>query len=123
MKGFASLSIYFWGYALESACYILNKVSSKSVNKTPNEMWTEHKSVLSHLRILGRQVYVKCLKTNKLKPRSDKYLFVSYPKEIKGYYFYLANEQKMFVSNRTVFLKKNFEEGTNGTKVELDEVR
>ena len=48
------------------------------------------------------------MKTNKLGPKSDKYLFIRYPKEIKRYYFYLTDEQKVFVSNRTVFLEKNF---------------
>ena len=62
--------------------------------------------------------------TDKLESRSDKCSFIGYPKEIKGYYFYLADEQKMFVSLKTVFLEKNFlGEGTNASKVELDEIR
>ena len=51
MMGFAGLPICFWGYALESACYILNKVPSKSVAKTPYEIWMEGKPMLSHLRV------------------------------------------------------------------------
>ncbi len=68
MMGFADLPISFWGYALESACYILNKVPSKSVNKTPHEMWTGRKPMLSHLRVWGCPAYVKHLKTDKLEP-------------------------------------------------------
>ena len=50
--------------------------------------------------------------------------FIRYPKGIKGYYFYFADEQKVFVSNRTVFLEKEFlGEGTNASKVELDKVK
>ena len=65
----------------------------------------------------------KYLKTNKLRPRSDKYLFVGYQKKIKGYYFYLTEEQKMFISNRTVFLENIFlGEGTNAIKIELNKV-
>ena len=71
----------------------------------------------------GCPVYVKCLKSDKLGPRFDKCLFVGYPKEIKGYYFYPADKQKVFVSNRAVFLKKKFlGERTNTSKIELDEV-
>ena len=92
MMGFPSLSIFFWRYALESAYYISNKVLSKLVNKTPHEMWTGHKPAPSHLRIWGCSAYVKYLKTDKLGPRSDKYLFVGYPKKIKGYYFYHTDE-------------------------------
>ena len=50
--------------------------------------------------------------------------FIGYPKEIKGYYFYHANEQKVFVSLRKTFLeKKILSEGTIVSKVELDEVQ
>ena len=51
MMGFASLPISFWGYALESASYLLNRVPSKSVIKTPYEIWTGRKPMLAHLRV------------------------------------------------------------------------
>ena len=71
----------------------------------------------------GCSAYIKRLKTDKLGPRSNKCLFVGYPKEIKRYYFYLADEQKVFISNRTIFLEKEFlRKGTNVSKIELDEV-
>ena len=61
---------------------------------------------------------------DKLGPRSDRCLFVGYPKESKGYYFYLAEEQKLFVSLRAIFLEKEFlGEGTVATKIELSEVQ
>ena len=92
MMDFSSLSISFWGYALESACYVLNRVPSKSVSRTPYEIWVGRKPGLSHLRVRGCPAYVKCLKIDKLEARSDRYNFIGYPKETKGYYFYLADE-------------------------------
>ena len=48
---------------------------------------------------------------------------VRYPKETKGYYFYLTEEQKVFISNRIIFSKKKFlGEKTNASKIELSEV-
>ena len=83
-----------------------------------------HKLVLSHLRIWGYLAYIKYLKINKLEPRSDKYIFIGYPKETKGYYFYFVNEQKVFVSNKAHFLEnKFFSKKINASKIELDEVR
>ena len=108
MMGFASLSISFWRYTLETVCYILNKMPSKSVDKTPYEIWTRHKSVLSHFRVWGYPAYVKHLKIDKFGSKSDRCLFVGYPKKTKGYYFYLVVEQKVFVSSRIVFLEKEF---------------
>ena len=124
MLGFASLPISFWRYALEIVYYILNKVSSKSVNKTLHEIWIGCKPMLSHLRVWGCPAYVKHLKTDKFGPKSDKYLFIGYLKKTKGYYFYFVEEQKMFVRNRTVFLEKKFlREGTNACKIEFGEVQ
>ena len=40
MMSQADLPIPFWGYALETAAFTLNWVPSKSVEKTPYEIWT-----------------------------------------------------------------------------------
>ena len=40
MMGFATLSISFWGYTLETTCVVLNNILSKSVCKTPYEIWS-----------------------------------------------------------------------------------
>ncbi|XP_073057004.1 uncharacterized protein [Primulina eburnea] len=51
MMSYSSLPISFWGYAIETAAYILNAVPSKSIHKTPLELWNERKPSLSHFRI------------------------------------------------------------------------
>ena len=64
------------------------------------------------------------LEIDKLGPRSDKCLFIGYPKESKGYYFYLSEEQKLFIRLRAIFLEKEFlSEGTIASKIELNEVQ
>ncbi|KAK8506959.1 hypothetical protein V6N12_009270 [Hibiscus sabdariffa] len=40
MMSHIDLPASFWGYALETAAFTLNCVPSKSVQKTPHEMWT-----------------------------------------------------------------------------------
>ena len=102
---------------------MLNNIPSKSVTSTPYEIWTGRKPSISHLRVWGCPAYVKRLHSDKLGHRSDRCLFVGYPKETKGYYFYLEDEQKVFVALRAVFLEKEFlGEGTIASKIELDEV-
>ncbi|KAJ9545070.1 hypothetical protein OSB04_024777 [Centaurea solstitialis] len=49
----SSLPVSFWGHALETAAHILNRVPTKSVEKTPYEMWTGKKPKLSFLKIWG----------------------------------------------------------------------
>ena len=50
MFSYSSLPSSFWGYALETAMYILNVVPSKSVPKTPLELWNGHKASLRNFR-------------------------------------------------------------------------
>ena len=77
----------------------------------------------SYFRIWGCSVYIKYLQINKLGPWSNKCIFVGQPKESKTYYFYHAEEQNVFISNRAFFLeKKLLMEGTDATKVELEKV-
>ena len=45
---------------------------------------------------------------DKLEAKSNKCLFVGYPKETVGYQFYNSLEQKVFVSKHVVFLEKEF---------------
>ena len=88
MMSQSDLLISFWGYALETVAFLLNRIPSKSVQKTPYEIWTRKPPSLSFLKIWGCEAYVKRQISEKLAPKSDKCLFVGYPKETKGYYFY-----------------------------------
>ena len=54
----------------------------------------------------------------------DKCLFVGYPRETKGYYFYNPQKNKVFVALHAIFLEKEFlNTVVSGRKVELDENR
>ncbi|GJW60276.1 zinc finger, CCHC-type containing protein [Tanacetum coccineum] len=46
-------------------------------------------------------------KPDKLEPRSIKCIFVGYPKETMGYYFYYPPENKVFVARNAEFLKNS----------------
>ena len=118
-----NLPFTFSGYALETVAFTLNRVPSKAVENTPYEMWTGKRPIFSFLKIWGCEAYVKSKVSNKMEPKSDNYLFVGYPKETKGYYFYYPIENKVFVARNGVFLEREFiYKGTRGSKVQLEEV-
>jgi hypothetical protein len=96
----------FWGFALETAVFILNCVSSKFVEKIPYELWFGRVLNMSFIKIWGCDTYVLRLMFDKLSPRFDKYIFVGYPKETKWYYFYYKSENKIIVARYAVFLEK-----------------
>ncbi|KAJ9544634.1 hypothetical protein OSB04_024341 [Centaurea solstitialis] len=79
----STLPVSFWGHALETAANILNKVPTKSVEKTPYELRTGKKPKLSFLKIWGCE--------NSL-----------------GYYFYNPSENKVFVARNGEFLEEKF---------------
>ena len=117
------LPLSFWGYALESAAFTLNRAPSNSVETTPYELWFSKKPKLSFLKVWGCDAYVKKFQPVKLKPKSEKCVFIGYPKEIVGYTFYHRSEGKIFVAKSGSFLKKEFlSKEVSGRKVELDEV-
>ena len=61
---------------------------------------------------------------DKLEAKSNKCLFIRYPKETIGYQFYNILEQRLFVSKHVVFLEKKFLlKEDSGSKVELGEVQ
>ena len=122
MMSQADLPISFWGYALETAAFLLNRTPTKTVEKTPYEVWTGTEPNLSFLKIWGCVAHVKKLTSDKLESKSAVCLFVGYPKETKGYYFYSKAENKVFVARKAVFLEKEFLLKKNsGSKIELGE--
>ena len=119
----ADLHLSFWGYCLETAAFTLNRVPSKVVEKTPHEMWTGKKPSLSFLKIWGCEAFVKRLQSDNLMAKSDKCIFVGYPMETLGYYFYNREEGKVFVAQNGVFLEKEFlSRGVSGSTVHLKEI-
>ena len=54
----AKFPISFWGDALMTTAYILNRVSSKSLPSTPYGLWKGEKSYLNIMRPWGCAAYV-----------------------------------------------------------------
>ena len=114
MMSLTDLPLSFWGYALETTAFTLKRAPSKSVETTQSELWFGKKPKLSFLKVLGCDAYVKKFHPDKLKPKSEKYVFIGYPKETVGYTFYVrtptqchidlvCNTSYHFAASRTVF--------------------
>ena len=66
---------------------------------------------------------MKKFQPDKLKPKSEKCVFIGYPKENVGYTFYHRSEGKIFVAKNGSFLEKEFlSKVVSGRKVEFDKV-
>ncbi|PWA61635.1 hypothetical protein CTI12_AA371330 [Artemisia annua] len=96
----------FWAEAVDGAVYLLNRCLSKSLdNKTPQEAWNGMKPTVSHLRVFGSiaYVHVPSQRRSKLDDRSEKYVFVGYDKQSKGYKLYNPITRKVVVSRDVEF--------------------
>ncbi|GJT23468.1 retrotransposon protein, putative, ty1-copia subclass [Tanacetum coccineum] len=96
----------FWDYAIESAARILNIVPTKKVDKTPYELWYGKVPNVSYIKVWGCEALVKRDTPNKLQQRYVKCIFIGYPNETMGYYFYFPPENKIFVARYAQFLEK-----------------
>ena len=127
MLSYSSSPESLWGYALETAAYILNLVPSKSVSKTPTELWKGRKPSFNHIRIWGAPAHVLVQKQQKLESRTEMCMFIGYPKGTRGGIFYNPNEKKVIVSTHATFLEEdymnNFKPKSKVVLEELDSVR
>jgi transposase InsO family protein len=99
MLSYSDLQVKLWMEALKTVVHILNRVPSKSVTKTPYELWTGRKLSLRHLRVWGCRVEAKVFSPNirKLNPKTVSYHFIGHPDRSKGYRFYCPNNYAKFV--------------------------
>ncbi|GKE07182.1 retrotransposon protein, putative, ty1-copia subclass [Tanacetum coccineum] len=100
----------FWDYDLKTAARILNMVPNKKVEKTPYDVWHGQAPKLFDLKVWGCEALIKrdtLTKPDQLEPRSIKYIFVGYLKEIMGYSFYYPPETKVIVVRNAEFLKNS----------------
>ena len=72
MMSLTDLPLSFWGYALETATFTLNRAPSKPVEMTPYEMWFGEKPKLSFLKVWDCNAYVKKFQHDKLEAKSEK---------------------------------------------------
>ncbi|CAH9135713.1 unnamed protein product [Cuscuta epithymum] len=91
----------FWAEAVNTAVYLLNRISTKSLdNKTPYEAWSGYKPKLDHLRVFGSPCYthVPDVKRDKLDARAVVGIFIGYSSITKGYRVFSLKTKKVEVS-------------------------
>ncbi|RVW44411.1 Retrovirus-related Pol polyprotein from transposon TNT 1-94 [Vitis vinifera] len=107
--------------------YILNRVPSKAVPKTPFELWTGRKPSLRHIHIWGCPAEARIYNPHekKLDSRTVSGYFIGYPGKSKGYRFYCPNHSVRIVETGNArFLENGEISGSNEPrKVDIEEIR
>jgi hypothetical protein len=95
------MSAVFWGEAMVTAIYILNRSSTEALNgRTSYEAWHGRKSVVSHLRVFS------CLAfgyIGKLDDRSTPGVFIGYAVGSKAYRILDTGTQRVRTTRDVVF--------------------
>ena len=108
MINHSSLPDSLWGEALKTAVYILNRVPSKVVAKTPYELWTGKKPSIRHLHIWGCPAEARPYRPHekKLDSRTVSCYFVGYPERSRGFKFYDPTTRTFFETGNARFLEE-----------------
>ena len=82
----SNLPNFLWTGTLKTTVYILNRVPTKAVPKTPFELWKNWKSSLRHMRVWGYPSEVRICNPHekKLDPRALSGFFIGYAETSKG---------------------------------------
>lgn len=127
MLSHSNLGAHFWGEALSTTVYILNRVLSKPINMTPYELWTGKKPSLTHLKIWGSSTHilVPSQQRGKLDAKTIKGTFIGYPKTSTGYRFvvYHSNGSMGVIESRdAAFLEDSIDPRNPKKLVDLFEI-
>ena len=104
-----SIPARFWGEAVTTAVYILNRAPTKALKgKTPFEAWHGRKPSVSFLWTFGYIDHISKTKPilTKLEDRSTSMVFLGYAEDTKAYRLYDPRGDKVLVSRDVVFDEK-----------------
>ena len=122
-----NLPLFLWTEALKAAVHILNRVPSKSVPKTPYELWTGRKPSLKYMKVWGCIAEAKLYNPflRKLDPKTVTCFFIGYPDHSKGYRFYCPSHVTRIVETKRAAFLEDFKVSGSSTNPyeELQEVQ
>ena len=116
MRSYTKLPQYLWSEALKMAMYILNRVPTKAVPKTPFELFKGWKPSLQHICVWGCPCEVRIYnqQEKKLDLRTINGYFIGYAERSKGYRFYCPSHNTRIVESRNAkFLENDLISGSD----------
>ncbi|KAL1204528.1 Retrovirus-related Pol polyprotein from transposon TNT 1-94 [Cardamine amara subsp. amara] len=98
----------FWGDAVMTACYLINRTPTKVLNDiSPYEVLNKTKPHINHLRVFGCVCFVLVPgdQRNKLDAKSTRSVFIGYSTTQKGYRCYDPSTKRIMTSRDVKFLE------------------
>jgi transposase InsO family protein len=102
----SKLPKYLWGYAIQHANYIKNRMHTRALpDKTPFEMVHRKKPDLHPIHVWGQQVFVKVKQGDKLSPRAEAARWIGYSGQSDGHCIYWPQAHKVSVEWNIKFVE------------------
>lgn len=104
LLSYSGLSDGFWGEAMLTACYILNRTPNKRSKNTPYEIWHKRVPNLSYLKIWGCRAVVRLTdpKRKNLGEKGIDCIFIGYAEHSKAYRFYVIESNDSVSVNSVI---------------------
>ncbi|UYV76700.1 hypothetical protein LAZ67_14001823 [Cordylochernes scorpioides] len=96
-----------WAELINTATYIRNRCPRNNDCKTPHELFTKRKPVVSHLKIIGSKSFAVNNRPNRSKfaPRSEEYKLIGYFTESKAYRLWKPGTRTIIKSRDVRFIE------------------
>lgn len=117
----SKLSKSLWTETLKMVVYILNRIPTKVISKTPIELWKGRKLSLQHIHIWKCPLEAKIYnpREKKLDSRNKNGYFIGYAERSKCYRFYCPTHGIRFVESRNANYLENDLIGRSNQSIEL----
>ena len=105
-----NLPLYFWAKAVNTLCYISNRVFKRPIlNKTSYELWKNRKPKISYLRVFGCKCFILNTKDNleNFDFKVDEGIFLGYSTSSKAYRVFNKRTLVVEESMHVIFDKSN----------------
>lgn len=104
----ANMNKRYWGEAVSTANYLLNRLPAAATGRTPYEVWYGKKPSYSHLKVFGSPAYVHLPKERrrKLDEKSARLVFVGYAEGRKAYRFLNPETDTVIISRDAKFCEE-----------------
>jgi integrase-like protein len=119
----SGLSSSMWGEAILSACFVLNRVPHKKLEKTPFDLWKGYSPNLSFSKSWGclAKVLFPDFKRPTIGPKTFDCVFIVYALDSATYRFMSLNDNSICESRDAVFFEDTFLcRGETSNKQELE---
>ena len=112
----------YWGEAVTTVVYIMNRCPTKSVKKkVPQESWIGMNHSVSHLKVFCCVAYAHIPDElrRKLDKKGQKCIFVGYSEDTKSYKLYDPVTKKVIINRDVQFVENESWDGTVDINVKI----